>query len=357
MNKQFHTLFLGACLLAITSQAAKAQMDNPLDMFRSSNAQQGQQAQQQQQPTGNNPIPSPTMGGMQQQGLSQEQINQALQNYNLEGGMSLEEQRAETERQAREAAFEAMLNGAFPLRPEEIREVLDIFRDVREARESRIGGAPEPEITLATIPLDPGSIPPVIQLSPNYVTTLNIVDLTGQPWPIQDMSWGGNFEILQPEEGSNIVRISPMRAHEVGNLSVRLLDFQTPVIFSLRSDLDQVDVRFDAQIPEYGPNAELPLIETQQITTQAGDNDIIRILDGTPPGNAQKLDVEGVDGRTTVYDIGGQVYVRTPLTLLSPGWSSSVKSADGTSVYAIGQSPVLLLSDKGKMVRALVDYN
>lgn len=351
MTKRFHILLLTLCVSTASAAVMAQQADDPLAQFRSNNQTGTQPAQN------NNTLPAPTMGGMQEQGLSQEQINQALQNYNFDGGLSLEEQQAETERMAREAAFEATLNGAFPLNPEEIREVLDIFRDVREARESRIGGAPEPEITLETIPLDPGSIPPIIQLSPNYVTTLNIVDVTGQPWPIQDMSWGGNFEILQPEQGSNIVRISPMRAHEVGNLSVRLLDFQTPVIFSLRSDIESVDVRFDAQIPEYGPYAEMPIIETQQITTTAGGEEIIRILDGTPPANSQKLDIDGVDGRTSVYDVGGQIYVRTPLTLLSPGWSSSVKSADGTTVYAIGQSPVLLLSDRGKMVRAIVEYN
>jgi intracellular multiplication protein IcmK len=335
----------------------QAQIPNPLDQFRTNSNEQQAQPQQQSQPRNPDDIPPPTIGGMQQQGLTQEQINQALAGYNLDGGMTLEERQAEAEAQARESAFEAMMNGAFPLKPEEIREVLEVFREVREASESRIGGAPNPEITLESVPLDPGSTPPIIQLSPNYVTTLNVLDITGQPWPIQDISWGGNFEILQPEDGANIVRISPLRAHEVGNLSVRLVDLNTPVIFSLQSDLGDVDVRFDAQIPEYGPNAEMPLIDNGGIQTTAGDNEIIRILDGVPPSQAEKLDVDGVDGRTSVYEVDGRIYVRTPHTLLSPGWSGTIKSADGTSVYAINQSPVLLLSDRGKMVRAFVNYN
>ena len=48
----------------------------------------------------------------------------------------------------------------------------------------------------------------------------------------------------------------------------------------------------------------------------------------------------------------GQTYLRTPLTLLSPGWSNSMTSADGMKVYEIRNTPVVLLSDKGKMVRA-----
>jgi intracellular multiplication protein IcmK len=43
--------------------------------------------------------------------------------------------------------------------------------------------------------------------------------------------------------------------------------------------------------------------------------------------------------------------------LLSPGWSASAKSADGTTVYVVNNTPVFLLSDRGKMVRAVVEEN
>jgi intracellular multiplication protein IcmK len=149
-----------------------------------------------------------------------------------------------------------------------------------------------------------------------------------------------------------------MRAHEVGNMSVQLLDLDTPVTFMLQTQLDVVQYRFDAQIPEYGPNAETPLMEGGlDISARAGDTTLLKILDGVPPASTKKLDVTGVDGRTSVYDVDGTIYVRTPLTMLSPGWNNSITSADGTKVYVIGQSPVLLLSDKGNMVRARVDYN
>ena len=355
MNKNFQLLTgLGLMLLGVQSVCAQP-ASNPLDQFRTSNEQPNEAYQSANMP--NDTLPSPTIGGAQQQGLTQEQIDAALQGYNLGDTLSFEEQRAEAEARARDAAFEAMMNGTFPLRPEEIRELLNRYRDVREATEERIGGAAVPEIKMATVSLDPGSVPPIIQLSPGYVTTLNILDASGEPWPIQDISWGGNFEIIQPNEGENIVRISPMKAHEVGNISMRLLDLSTPVIFTLKTDLDKVQVRFDAQIPEYGPNAQMPLIDTGGIPTQAGDKDIVYILDGTPPAGSEKLKVNGADERTTAYNVSGQIYVRTPLTLLSPGWRSSVKSADGTTVYAIGQSPVLLLSDKGKMIRAMIEYN
>jgi intracellular multiplication protein IcmK len=47
-------------------------------------------------------------------------------------------------------------------------------------------------------------------------------------------------------------------------------------------------------------------------------------------------------------------YIRTPLTLLSPGWDQSVSSADGMHVYAMAFAPVVLLSDDGRMMRAYI---
>lgn len=358
MNKRFN--FTAFLTVAMAMPLIAGAQTDPLDRFRADNASEQNVPTRQVIPpqnTTSDVLPPPTAGGTQQQGLSQEQINQALQSYDLGEALSLDDQQAENERQARKAAFDAMMNGAFPLKVEEIYELLDQFRDVREASESRIGGAPKPEVTLQTVSLEPGAKPHVIKLSPGHVTTLNIVDVTGQPWPVQDLSWGGNFEIIQPQQGEHVVRISPMKAHEVGNLSVRLLELNTPVIFSLKTYLDEVQYRFDAQIPEMGPNSEMPLIDNFEIGATAGDEDIVKILNGTPPAGTEKLDINGVDSRTSAFNFGGNIYLRTPHNLLSPAWQSSIKSADGMTVYIIGQSPVILLSDNGKMVRAQIDYN
>jgi intracellular multiplication protein IcmK len=66
------------------------------------------------------------------------------------------------------------------------------------------------------------------------------------------------------------------------------------------------------------------------------------------------MTVDGVDGRTSAYNLAGRLYLRTPLTLLSPTWQSSAQSADGMKVYVLDNAPVLLLSDQGTMVRAMI---
>ncbi len=264
-----------------------------------------------------------------------------------------DEQIAEENRQK---AFEAALQGLLPLRPEEIRELLEHFDRTQESVELPVYPNPKPEVAVETVSLDPGAAPVIVKTAYGNVTTLAFLDATGAPWPIEDISWAGNFEVVEAagQQGSHIIRISPQSEFGTGNMSIRLLTLQTPVIISLETSRDIVHYRFDAIIPENGPMAETPLIDNGTnggISIAAGDKDISSILQGVAPKDAKRLDVAGTDGRTSAYLFKEITYLRTPLTLLSPTWSASVASADGMRVYAMQNAPVVLLSDKGKMVR------
>ncbi len=265
--------------------------------------------------------------------------------------LSEEEKEKQAFEKLRGRALDQTQNGMFPLKPEEITQMLRLFNTTREVGETAERPIPTPEVKVATISLDPSVTPEVIQTSAGYVTSLTILDVSGQPWPVQDVSWAGSFEVVPPESKGHVIRITPMSAHGVGNMSIRLVGMKTPVTFSLMTGFDRVHYRFDARMPEYGPNATIPIIGT---SITAGDALLTSVLDGTPPKEARRLQVSGVDGRTSVWKVSGGVYVRTPFTLLSPGWKQSASSSDGMKVYSIGESPVLLLSDGGNMVRAAI---
>lgn len=251
----------------------------------------------------------------------------------------------------RQEALDSAANGLFPLQPNEIKQLLGRYDETRRAVETPHYDLPAPEVSVETISLDPGVTPATIKTAVGHVTTLTMLDITGAPWPIQDVSWAGDFEVVEPEEGGHIIRITPMANFAYGNLSMRLLTLKTPITMTLRTTRDVVQYRFDARIPEYGPMAEAPLIDGGK-EINAGSTILTQVLDGLTPSNAERLDVSGVDGRTTAIQIGETTYLRTPLTLLSPAWDSSVKSADGMHVYAMAQTPVVLLSDEGNFRRA-----
>lgn len=272
----------------------------------------------------------------------------------IDESVTLEKTKEEKELELRKKAYDAAINGIFPMKPDEIRKLLEVNDETRQAVETPLYPSPNPESVFATVSLDPGAKPLVIKTAVGNVTTLSMVDASGQPWPIRDLTWAGNFEVLQPESGSNMLRITPMSEFAQGNVSLRVVGLNPPIILVLRADRENVHVRIDVQVPEMGPNGVAPLISGLTTSVAAGDGKIASVLEGVAPPSAKKLLVNGVDGRTSAYDLNGMMYVRTPYTLLSPAWSSSARSADGTNVYALASTPVLLLSDKGKMVRAFL---
>ena len=275
-------------------------------------------------------------------------------NNQAQPGLVLERTRKELEEEARQKAYELAIQSLLPLRPYEIRGLLEKFDRTQESVNVPVYPAPKAKMVVENISLDPGTEPAVINLSYGHVTTLSLLDVTGAPWPIEDISWAGDFEITETSagEGSHILRISPRTEYSSGNMSMRLLTLNTPVIISMQTNRDLVHYRFDAVIPQRGPFAETPLIDRVSApSAQAGSDELSAILQGIIPNGANRLNVSGSDRRTSAYTLGGQTYVRTPLTLLSPSWTNSVASADGMRVYTVKNSPVLLLSDAGKVVR------
>ena len=237
-----------------------------------------------------------------------------------------------------------------PLSPEQIRDFMHRLEVTDDASRPSTYGTPKGDVRISTLSLDPGSALPQVNLQAGYVTTINVMDITGQPWPILDVGVGGNFEVTPTHSGSQVVRIMPLAANAEGNLSVLLKDLPTPIIFRLSTLTHQVDMRYDARIPKMGPNAKVPLISRPRL--EAGNETLISLLQNNAPSDAQRLKISGLDSRSMAWTLSGHTYVRTPLTLLSPAWDASVSSDDGMTVYEIGDAPVLLMSDNGALVRA-----
>ena len=282
-------------------------------------------------------------------------------------GMDLPVKEAETPEQAEAAmrgeAFENMMNGVLPMNPDELREAFGRMDVNQKAIEEPLK-FPRPEVSFTTISLDPASVPLTFKLATGHVTTVSFLDITGQPWPIKDVTWAGNFEVKSSTQSvdekfpmyPNLMRIIPLSEYAYGNMSIRLLGLSTPLTFTLRTNKDEVQYRLDLRVPAQGPFA-LPSIinEGGKNNLKAGNATLTRVMEGVPPKGAQRLKLSGVDSQTSAYVINGTLYLRTPLTLLSPAWTESVRSADGMNVYALSTAPVLLLSDQGQMVRALIE--
>lgn len=255
----------------------------------------------------------------------------------------------------RDTAFNNALDAAMPLTPDQIRQLISRMSDVQRAASPPVSDSRRPiaKLKAETVSLTPGAEPPTVKVASGYVTSLMILDATGAPWPVTDLAFAGKFDVKVVEGSTHVIRILPMMRFQEGNISLQLAGLSAPVILKLVADTDEVYYRYDLRVPAVGPRAE-PANISGSTRLVAGDAALMAVLDGYPPEGAQRMKVTGIDDRSAAWTYNGQIYLRTPHSLLSPAWSASVSSGDGTNVYAIPDTPVLLLSDQGVMVRARV---
>jgi len=247
----------------------------------------------------------------------------------------------------RDEAFKQLLDKISPLTPEQIIKMRKQQDKTQQAVAATPNTPPRPVSSTLTIDLSPGVTPPVIRLSAGFVSSLVFVDSTGQPWPIADYSLGNpkNFNI-QWDKKTNTMFIQSTTAYNSANLAVRLATLDTPVMLSLVSGQREVDYRVDLQVRGRGPNA---------LATIVGDGlpssspSLLSVLDGVPPPGSQELEVSGGLGRAWLWQ--GKLIFRTQLTVLSPAWSATVSSPDGTRVYEMSQTPLILASQNGKPIK------
>lgn len=248
----------------------------------------------------------------------------------------------------RDEAFKQLLDKISPLTPEQIIEIHKQQDKAQQAVATSPNAPPRPVSSTLTIDLSPGVTPPVIRLSAGFVSSLVFVDSTGQPWPIADYSLGNpkNFNI-QWDKKTNTIFIQSTTAYSTANLAVRLATLDTPVMLSLVSGQKDVDYRVDLQVQGRGPNALPPVVGDALPTNNPA---LLSVLDGIPPPGSIELQVAGNYGRAWITGDGKLIF-RTQLTILSPAWSETVSSADGTHVFVMSKTPLILGLQNGKTIK------
>lgn len=250
----------------------------------------------------------------------------------------------------RDQAFKELLDKISPLTPEQIVEMRKVQDKTQRAVATTPDAPPKPVSSTLTIDLSPGVTPPVIRLGAGYVSSFVFVDSTGQPWPIADYSLGNpkNFNI-QWDKKSNTLFVQSTSAYNSGNLAVRLATLDTPVMLSLVSGQRDVDYRIDLQVLGRGPNALAAVVETLPSPPPPM---LLSVLDGVPPPGSLELMVSAGCGKAWLYK--GRMIFRTHLKILSPAWISTVSSLDGTHVYEMNPTPLILASQNGKTVKIAI---
>lgn len=251
-----------------------------------------------------------------------------------------------------EAAFRAMSRNALPMSPEQIMRFRQLYNASKFATAATPGTPPRPTATSQFVSLAPGTTPPVIRLSQGFVTSLVFLDSTGAPWPIAAYDLGNpNAFNIQWDKTSNTLMVQATKLYTYGNLAIRLRGLNTPVMITLIPGQKAVDYRVDLRIQGLGPEAK-PMPTGQGLPASASPL-LLSILDGVPPPGSKQLTVDG--GAAQVWLQGTKLFIRTRLTILSPSWLSTMASADGMRVYEMQKTPLLLVSQHGKVMQIKIE--
>lgn len=250
----------------------------------------------------------------------------------------------------RAQAFGKVLTNTLPLSPAQIRMLRNMYDATQKAASSYPGVPPRPTASSLVVNLSPGATPPVVRLGAGFITSLVFVDSTGAPWPIDSYSLGNPTAFnIQWDKKSNILLVQAITAHRIGNLAVLLKGLNTPVMLDLNPGQAALDVRVDLRIPGLGPHAK-PTVHTLPGTESPA---LLALLDGIPPPGAQSLKSSVCENCAWLVD--NKLYLRTRFVVLSPAWISTLSSADGTHVYEMQPTPLVLATYNGKTIKMRIE--
>lgn len=249
-------------------------------------------------------------------------------------------------------AFNNMMQQNMPLTPQQVVQLRQQIDLSQRAAAVPPNIPPKPVSSTIMVNLAPGTTPPAIRLAQGYVSSLVFVDSTGSPWPIATFDIGNPKAVnIQWDGKSNILLLQAVSPYNTGDIVVRLQGLPTPITLELISGQRVVDYRADIHVPGIGPNTkELPI--GTMLPTSANQL-LLGVLDGVGPSGSKLLTVLGADAQAWL--LSGRLYLRTRLTVLSPGWVGKMVSPDGMKAYELPQTSSVLVSRYGEPVELKIE--
>lgn len=244
-------------------------------------------------------------------------------------------------------AFDALLRQNTPLSPQQIVKLRQHIDRSQRAAAVQPNIPPKPVSSTLMINLAPGATPPAVRLAQGYVSSLVFVDSTGAPWPIAAFDIGNPTAVnIQWDGKSNILLLQAVLPYSNGDIVIRLVGLPTPITLELVAGQRVVDFRVDIHVSGLGPNAKDVPIGTA--LPGSANQLLLGVLDGIGPAGSRPLSVHGADAQAWL--LGSRIYLRTRLTVLSPGWIGTMVSPDGMRAYELPRTSSVLVSRYGEPV-------
>lgn len=249
-------------------------------------------------------------------------------------------------------AFNQMVQQSMPLTPQQVVRLKQFVDQSQRAAVIPATVPPRPVSTTLMVNLAPGTTPPAIRLAQGYVTSLVFVDSAGAPWPIASYDLGDpKLTNINWDNKGNVLLIQATAPYGDSDLVIRLVGLGTPVTLELVSGQRVVDYRTDIHVAGYGPNSKDQ--PSGDMLPPSANQALLSVLDGVAPSGSRALMIKG--GDAMAWLLGDKMFLRTRMTLLSPGWTGRMKSPDGMYAYQLQASASVLVSRYGEPVELKVE--
>ena len=207
---------------------------------------------------------------------------------------------------------------------------------------------------------DPSVETPVIYTTPGHSTFVNVIDQTGQPWPIV-LAESGNANLFTTEavdehKYKNIFKIVPK--YRVGTTNLTLLVSGKPITMSIK--LQSTKVKYHPhpilQISDNGPLAKPALSKFSHVKIRNGDvMSKLLYLNDLDGFKRLKTDQPNI----SLWSKGERYFVKTKMTPINPRGESVAHGPNGYSIYELKILPVLVMFDSNgieKQINVIGDY-
>jgi hypothetical protein len=239
------------------------------------------------------------------------------------------------------------------------REELLQFRKELEERgrglTERVSGKPLPRPSSQVFQLDlsptAAAAPPVVRVTPGQGSVVSFLDASGAPWPIQ-LADNANADggIVVQKFTNHQLSVFVRNHAAMGNVLVALQGLPTAVSFTVVSGQDLTDYQVQMVVPRFKDGTPPNVISSSSIPA-VGSADLFDYLLRTPPSSAKPLKVEGLPGATAWQTGPSKMVVRTEAQIAE---AMRHFSLDGTGVYEVRLSPLVLGTVNGRFVELKV---
>ncbi|MBN6742078.1 hypothetical protein JKG47_16375 [Acidithiobacillus sp. MC6.1] len=258
-------------------------------------------------------------------------------------------------------AFQRTLKAAMPLTSAQIAQLRTAINANRQAQEAPLAPA-MPRLSTINARIGVGN-PPAIAVQGGFVSTINVVDAYGRPWPIERYSLG-NPKAFTAAVAGNSAAISDLQPYAQSNLALYLQGEATPLMVALvpgaQSDSGGGVVDYSVRIRINTPEPGLPAPAGGMAGGADYTNTLLSIVQGVGPAGAKHLRVVGDPARVEAWTWEGprgtRLLLRAPATVIAPAWLATMQGPGGIQAWVLPDVHVVTLSQNGRTRMVVVKH-